>query len=112
QFNKHFTFQHARELAPYFYELGISHVYASPFFNANPESLHGYDVCDHNTLNPVLGSRADFDAFVEALHARGMGQIVDFVPNHMGIASRANTWWMDLLENGPSSIYAPRFDIA
>lgn len=111
QFNKHFTFQQARDLVPYLRDLGVSHVYASPFFRAGTGSLHGYDINDHNELNPEVGSRADYDEFVSVLHAHGMGQIVDFVPNHMGIGSSVNTWWTDVLENGPSSEFAPHFDI-
>lgn len=111
QFNLHFTFQQARELVPYLHELGISHVYSSPLFKATPGSMHGYDINDHNELNPEIGTREDFDAFVAALHAHGMGLIMDFVPNHMGIASQRNRWWVDVLENGQSSVYAPLFDI-
>ena len=59
QFNKHFTFRQARDLVAYLRDLGISHVYASPFFRAGPGSLHGYDIGDHNELNPEIGSRED-----------------------------------------------------
>jgi (1->4)-alpha-D-glucan 1-alpha-D-glucosylmutase len=111
QFNKNFTFQDARELGPYLHELGISDAYASPYFQAGAESLHGYDITDHNKLNAAIGSRAEYDAWVAELHAHGMGQIVDFVPNHMGIADAQNLWWQDVLENGPSSQFAPFFDI-
>jgi (1->4)-alpha-D-glucan 1-alpha-D-glucosylmutase len=111
QFNRQFTFAQAREIVPYLDALGISDCYASPYFQARADSLHGYDITDHNKLNPAIGSRADYDAWVEALHARGLGQILDFVPNHMGIGEPLNQWWMDVLENGPSSIYAPYFDI-
>ncbi len=111
QFNKDFTFAQARKLIPYLHELGISHLYASPYFQASPDSPHGYDICNHNELNPAIGSRAEYDAMVAALHEHGMRQIVDFVPNHMGIAEPLNKWWMDVLENGPSSRYAPFFDI-
>jgi (1->4)-alpha-D-glucan 1-alpha-D-glucosylmutase len=111
QFNRQFTFAQAREIVPYLDALGISDCYASPYFQARADSLHGYDITDHNKLNPAIGSRADYDAWVEALRARGMGQILDFVPNHMGIGEPLNQWWMDVLENGPSSIYAPYFDI-
>jgi (1->4)-alpha-D-glucan 1-alpha-D-glucosylmutase len=86
-------------------------VYASPYFKAAPGSTHGYDICDHNELNPELGSVEDFEAFARELQEHGMGQIVDFVPNHMGIANSTNGWWQDVLENGPSSAYAPYFDI-
>ena len=111
QFNKSFTFRQAREIVPYLRELGVSHVYASPYFMAAPGSTHGYDICNHNELNPEVGSRADFEEFAAALREHGLGQIVDFVPNHMGIAGSLNAWWMDVLENGPSSLYAPFFDI-
>ncbi|HWB58888.1 MAG TPA: malto-oligosyltrehalose synthase [Chthoniobacteraceae bacterium] len=111
QFNKDFTFAQARGLVPYLRALGISHVYASPYFKAGPRSTHGYDICDHNELNPEVGSRADYDALVEELHRHGMRQIVDFVPNHMGIGTAANAWWMDVLENGPASQFASYFDI-
>src|SRR5579862_6069672 len=111
QFGRALTFRQARALAPYLRELGISHIYASPFFKASPESTHGYDVCDHAALHPAIGTREDFDALVAELHALGMGQIADFVPNHMGVGTPLNTWWMDVLENGPSSIHAAYFDI-
>ena len=76
-----------------------------------PGSGHGYDVCDHGRLNPDLGSEEDFDALAGALRDRGMGLVLDVVPNHMGIGHPGNAWWMDVLENGPSSVYARYFDI-
>src|SRR6266550_160288 len=111
QFNRWFTFAQAREIVPYLDALGVSDAYASPYFQARPESLHGYDITDHNKLNAAIGSRAEYDAWIADLHARGMGQVLDFVPNHMGIGEPLNQWWMDVLENGPSSIYAQYFDI-
>ena len=111
QFNKNFTFRQAREIVTYLHHLGISDAYASPYFQAGAESLHGYDITDHNKLNAAIGSREDYDAWVAELHAHGMGQIADFVPNHMGINDPQNVWWQDVLENGPSSLYAPYFDI-
>jgi (1->4)-alpha-D-glucan 1-alpha-D-glucosylmutase len=111
QFNREFTFGQARALVPYLHALGISDCYASPYFQARAESLHGYDITDHNKLNDAIGSRAEYDAWVAELHACGMGQVLDFVPNHMGIAEPQNLWWADVLENGPSSAYAPYFDI-
>ena len=111
QFNRHFTFAQARALVPYLDALGISDCYVSPYFQAGAESLHGYDITDHNRLNDAIGSREDYDAWVAALRARGMGQVLDFVPNHMGIREPQNLWWADVLENGPSSAYAPFFDI-
>ncbi len=111
QFNRWFTFAQAREIVPYLDDLGVSDAYASPYFQAGAESLHGYDITDHNKFNTAIGSREDYDAWVAELHAHGMGQVLDFVPNHMGIAEPGNEWWMDVLENGPSSMYAPYFDI-
>jgi (1->4)-alpha-D-glucan 1-alpha-D-glucosylmutase len=111
QFNRWFTFAQAREIVPYLHALGVSDAYASPYFQARAESLHGYEITDHNKLNAAIGSRAEYDAWVAELHAHQMGQVLDFVPNHMGIAEPLNQWWMDVLENGPSSMYAPYFDI-
>jgi len=105
------TFRHAEALVPYLAELGISHVYASPCRKAQAGSPHGYAIVDHNTLNPELGTADDYRAMVAALHAHGMGQIQDIVPNHMFIASEENAWWNDVLENGPGSPYAAYFDI-
>lgn len=111
QFNHTFTFVDATAIVPYLADLGISHVYASPIFRAAPGSMHGYDVVDYGELNSEIGTREEFDAFVEALHAHGMGLILDFVPNHMGIDQGANVWWQDVLESGQASLYARFFDI-
>src|SRR5438045_752572 len=111
QFNRWFTFTQAREIVPYLVDLGVSDVYSAPYFQVSRESLHGYDITDHNKLNPSIGSRADYDAWIAELHAHEMGQVLDFVPNHVGIADERNVWWMDVLENGPSSRYTPYFDI-
>ncbi len=112
QFNHTFTFADAIKLVPYFADLGISHVYASPIFKAAPGSMHGYDVVDYGEINPEIGTREDFDRFVSELHQHGLGLILDFVPNHMGIEKGANAWWQDVLENGQMSRYAEFFDIA
>src|SRR6202162_1035998 len=111
QFNRQFTFAQAREIVPYLHALGVSDAYASPYFQARAESLHGYEITDHNKLNATIGSREEYDAWVAELHAHQMGQVRDYAPNHRGIAEPLNQWWMDVLENGPSSIYAPYFDI-
>jgi (1->4)-alpha-D-glucan 1-alpha-D-glucosylmutase len=110
QFNKDFTFQAAAKIVDYLADLGITHVYASPILTARRGSGHGYDVTDPTRLNPELGTEADFHAFREKLRERGMGLILDIVPNHMS-ASSENAWWMDVLENGPESAYASYFDI-
>jgi (1->4)-alpha-D-glucan 1-alpha-D-glucosylmutase len=111
QFNRWFTFSQAREIVPYLHALGVSDVYASPYFHASPDTLHGYDITDHNKLNAAIGSRGDYDAWISELRAHSMGQVLDFVPNHVGIADSRNQWWMDVLENGRSSRYASYFDI-
>ena len=110
QFHQDFGFAQALQLVPYLADLGVSHVYASPLLMARPGSRHGYDIIDHGLINPELGSPADFDRFLEALHQHGMGLILDLVPNHMGIGP-ANRWWMDVLENGEGSPYRSFFDI-
>jgi len=111
QLNASFTFRDATAIVPYLASLGISHVYCSPYFRARAGSTHGYDVVDHNSFNPEIGHRDDFELFVAALRAHGMGHIVDIVPNHVGILGADNAWWMDVLENGEASRYAAFFDI-
>ena len=111
QFHGGFRFDDATRLVPYLDRLGVTHCYSSPYLMARPGSTHGYDICDHTRLNPEVGSREDYEAFVAALRARDMGQILDFVPNHMGIDPRTNPWWRDVLENGRSSAFARFFDI-
>ena len=110
QFRNGVTFETATALAPYFQQLGISHLYASPIFAAAPGSTHGYDVADVTRLSPDLGGDAGFQALLAALKQHGLGLILDFVPNHMA-ASTHNPWWLHVLEWGAGSIYADHFDI-
>ena len=111
QFNHQFTLRQAAELVAYLHELGVSDCYTSPLLTARPGSLHGYDVIDHTKLNPELGGKEDFIAFASELKTRGMGLILDVVPNHMCIAGAGNRWWEDILENGPASPFAQFLDI-
>jgi (1->4)-alpha-D-glucan 1-alpha-D-glucosylmutase len=111
QFNHQFKFSDAKMILPYLHELGISDVYTSPYFKAKKGSLHGYDILSHHQLNPEIGTDEEYEAFTKELERYGMGQVLDIVPNHMCIADDENVWWMDVLENGPSSIYADFFDI-
>jgi (1->4)-alpha-D-glucan 1-alpha-D-glucosylmutase len=111
QFNHTFTFSDAQRLIPYLIDLGISDCYASPLLKARTGSMHGYDICDHGQINPALGGESAFNAFSDELRANEIGLILDMVPNHMGIDDECNGWWMDVLENGPSSIYASYFDV-
>ncbi|MBZ0308617.1 MAG: malto-oligosyltrehalose synthase, partial [Anaerolineae bacterium] len=111
QFNEQFTFRDAIQIIPYLHQMGISDLYASPLLKARPGSTHGYDTCDYSQLNPVLGTEADFEDMTAALQQHNMGLLLDIVPNHMGVGAECNRWWMDVLEHGPSSIYAAYFDI-
>lgn len=110
QFNQEFTFRRARELLDYFQQLGITEVYASPLLQSRRGSGHGYDVTDPTHMDTDPGTEAEFEVFCGELQRRGMGLILDIVPNHMA-ASSENPWWMDVLENGPVSSYASYFDI-
>lgn len=111
QLNRDFTLAEATRLLPYLAELGISHCYCSPYLKARPGSRHGYDIVDHNAFNPEIGGADDFQAFSEALGQHGLGQILDIVPNHMGVMGSENGWWLDVLENGRASAFADYFDI-
>ncbi len=111
QFHKDFTIDDAVGLLPYFDSLGISHLYASPLLRARPGSTHGYDIVDHNQINPELGGEPALHRLVAALRARSMGLILDIVPNHMGVGGADNAWWLDVLEWGRESPYATFFDV-
>ncbi|MDT3706131.1 MAG: malto-oligosyltrehalose synthase [Thiobacillus sp.] len=111
QLNRDFTLRQAGALLPYLDELGVSHCYLSPILKARPGSRHGYDITDHSSLNPEIASAEDFEQFAAELKRRAMGQIMDMVPNHMGIMGADNEWWLDVLENGPASRFASYFDI-
>jgi (1->4)-alpha-D-glucan 1-alpha-D-glucosylmutase len=110
QFNKNFTFKDASKILDYLRELGITEIYASPILTSRRGSGHGYDVTNPNRLDPDLGTEKDFEFFLSELEKRGMGLLLDIVPNHMA-ASSENPWWMDVLENGPDSTYSSYFDI-
>ena len=111
QVNLGFTFAQAAAVVAYLHDLGITDCYTSPFLMAHPGSMHGYDVTDHTRFNPEIGSEEEFTEFAERLKQRGMGLVVDVVPNHMCITHPSNLWWWDVLENGPSSDYSRHFDI-
>jgi (1->4)-alpha-D-glucan 1-alpha-D-glucosylmutase len=111
QLHAGFTFDDAAAMVGYLADLGISHLYCSPFLQAAPGSTHGYDVVDHHRLNAELGGEEAYERLCQALAGHGMSQLVDIVPNHMAISGRENAWWWDVLENGPSSRYAGYFDI-
>jgi len=112
QLTKDFGFADAAALVPYLKKLGVTHLYASPFLKARPGSTHGYDIVDHDRLNPELGDEASFERLSNLLKEHDLGLILDFVPNHMGVGRADNAWWLDVLEWGQKSPYAQVFDIA
>ncbi|HEX8243496.1 MAG TPA: malto-oligosyltrehalose synthase [Longimicrobium sp.] len=111
QLNRDFTFRQAAEIVPYLHELGIGDLYASPYLQARPGSVHGYDITDHASLNHEIGSDEDHTHLAGVLREHGMGHLLDIVPNHMGIAGHTNPWWWDVLEGGPDSPHADYFDV-
>ncbi len=111
QLHEGFPFSAAEAVVPYLADLGISHVYASPITTARPGSAHGYDVIDPTAVNPELGGEAALRSLVATLRAKGMGLIIDIVPNHMGVAGNENAWWNHVLRHGEASPYARFFDI-
>jgi (1->4)-alpha-D-glucan 1-alpha-D-glucosylmutase len=111
QFHSKFRFTDSEQIVGYLHELGISHCYSSPILKARAGSTHGYDITDHNALNPEIGTEEEFRRFSARLRKLGMGLILDVVPNHMGVGSGDNPWWQDVLENGRASEHADYFDI-
>lgn len=111
QLSSSMTFQDASDLVPYMASIGISHLYTSPILAAREGSTHGYDIVDHNRLNPELGTEEDLYHLADELHRHDMGLVVDFVPNHMGVGYSDNVWWLNVLEWGRYSPYASFFDI-
>ncbi|WP_420394494.1 malto-oligosyltrehalose synthase [Acuticoccus sp.] len=103
-------FEDVARIVPHLADAGISHLYAAPVFAATSGSTHGYDVTDHNGLDPTLGGEAAFEVLVRALQEAGVGLILDIVPNHMA-ASMENPWWRDVAEHGQESRFADHFDI-
>lgn len=111
QFNKHFRFVDAVGLVPYLRNLGITTCYSSPILMAQTGSMHGYDIIDHNLINPEIGTESEFQQLVDALHEHKMDLMLDVVPNHMGVGQGNNPWWQDVLRNGQTSRYSNYFDI-
>jgi (1->4)-alpha-D-glucan 1-alpha-D-glucosylmutase len=111
QLHSGFRFDQLAAIIPYLRDLGISDIYASPIFLATPGSTHGYDVSDTNEVSPELGGMDGLLKLSALLKENGMGLLLDFVPNHMGIEGPHNWRWIDVLENGPLSHYASFFDI-
>lgn len=111
QFNRDFTLDDALALVPYLRALGVTHIYASPLLRARAGSTHGYDIANHNQINPELGGEESLTRLTEALRAHGMGLVLDTVPNHMGVGKGDNPWWQDVMRHGQASEFADFFDI-
>ncbi|UVS99031.1 malto-oligosyltrehalose synthase [Burkholderia glumae] len=111
QLHAGFTFDDAAAQVDLYAQLGISHLYLSPITQAEPGSMHGYDTVDYGRVSEALGGEHGLVRLVGALRRHGIGTLVDFVPNHMGVAGSSNGWWNDVLEWGPRSRYARHFDI-
>jgi (1->4)-alpha-D-glucan 1-alpha-D-glucosylmutase len=107
-----FTFADAEKLLDYLDDLGVTHLYLSPVLTAVKGSTHGYDVTDPTAVSEELGGFDGFAALSHAARSRGMGLVVDIVPNHVGIGQpKQNPWWWDVLRHGRESAYADFFDI-
>ena len=107
-----FTFADAETQLDYLDALGISHLYLSPILTAAEGSTHGYDVTDPTTVSAALGGPEGLARLSAAARERGMGLIVDIVPNHLGVDQpEQNPWWRDVLEHGRNRAYANYFDI-
>jgi (1->4)-alpha-D-glucan 1-alpha-D-glucosylmutase len=111
QLHRDFNLRQVTRLLPYLDALGISDCYLSPLLKARAGSRHGYDITDHSSLNPEIADAEDFEQYAATLKRQGMGQIMDVVPNHMGVMGADNGWWLDVLENGQASRFAGYFDI-
>ncbi|MGE4243755.1 malto-oligosyltrehalose synthase [Ramlibacter sp.] len=111
QFHKGCSFEQVTAAVPYLHALGIGHLYSSPYLRARPGSTHGYDIVDHAAVNPEVGDALALTRLGEALRRHGMGQMLDIVPNHMGVLEADNAWWLDVLEHGRASSHAETFDI-
>jgi (1->4)-alpha-D-glucan 1-alpha-D-glucosylmutase len=107
-----FDLHSVAELTDYLADLGVDWVYLSPLLEAEPSSDHGYDVISHERVDPARGGDDGLVEAAAAAHTKGLGVLVDIVPNHMGVATPAkNAWWWDVLTFGRESRYADAFDI-
>ncbi|MEY2398037.1 MAG: (1-_4)-alpha-D-glucan 1-alpha-D-glucosylmutase [Actinomycetota bacterium] len=110
QLRPEFGFADAAAAVPYLSDLGVTHLYLSPIFEAAHGSTHGYDVVDPTRLRDELGGTAGFDALVAAAHAADLCVVLDVVPNHMA-ATEENRWWRDVMAAGEAAPSAGVFDV-
>src|ERR1700722_20243429 len=111
QLHGEFGFEAASSIVGYLHDLGISHIYCSPYLQAAPGSTHGYDVVDYHHASTEIGGESGLEHFTGVLRRHHMSQVLYIVPNHMAITGHHNAWWWDTLQNGPASRHAPYFDI-
>ena len=111
QLHAGFGFDAAAAMIDYLAGLGVSHLYCSPYLQAVPGSMHGYDILDHHCVNAELGGPQAHARLGAALQRHALGQVLDIVPNHMAIGVPGNHWWWDVLTHGPASRYAAYFDV-
>ncbi len=113
QLTPDFGFDAAAEVVPYLADLGVSHVFCSPWLQATPGSRHGYDITDHRHINPELGGRGGLTRLREACEDAGLAIVLDIVPNHASVAApeSANPAWWEVLRDGPDARFAGWFDI-
>src|SRR5258708_22403156 len=111
QLHAGFGFDRVAHIAEYLADLGVSHLYASPYFQAAKGSTHGYDIVDYGSVNVELGGPEAHRRMCDELRRRGLGQVLDIVPNHMANEGPRNSWWWDVLKHGAQSRYARYFDI-
>ncbi|MBC7725231.1 MAG: malto-oligosyltrehalose synthase [Burkholderiaceae bacterium] len=112
QIRESFDLFKAASIARYVRDLGADWLYFSPILTAEAGSDHGYDVTDHSSVDPARGGRAGLAAASAAARSLGLGVLIDIVPNHVGVATPAQSlWWWDLLTHGTGSRYAEAFDV-
>ena len=113
QLNADFTLDDAAAQVPYLARLGVTHLYLSPVLTAAPDSTHGYDVVDHDTVSEAMGGRAALDRLSAAAREAGLGLVLDLVPNHMAVPVPVwhNRALWSVLAEGPESPYADWFDV-
>jgi (1->4)-alpha-D-glucan 1-alpha-D-glucosylmutase len=112
QLHAGFGFDAAAAVVPYLAELGVTHLYCSPWLTSEAGSTHGYDVVDHSSVDPELGGDEALERLVSTCREAGLGIVLDVVPNHMSVATpEGNPAWWSVLERGQDSPYAGWFDI-
>jgi (1->4)-alpha-D-glucan 1-alpha-D-glucosylmutase len=111
QFDGGFGFDAAAGVADYLAQLGVSHLYASPYFQTPPQGGNAYAIANFKKVSEQLGGVGAHTRMIRALKQNGLGQVLDIVPNHMAVGTRKNLWWWDVLQHGQYSPYACYFDV-